>query len=292
MSHGRHRAGEVAIGVDAGGTWLRLIVLRSSRTPRRLVVPSRGGDVSRLLGTTWRRQGWSRDLVTALVVASRGVWTVGERRALTRRLRHLARRVRVLADAEAALLGALGDEAGLLILAGTGSIVVGRSPGGRWQRAGGLGPLLGDEGSAFWIGREWLRATAAGPDALGVRRLARSPDAVARVAGLAPRVLGRARSGDRRARRIVAAAQAHLAALAVEVARRLRLREPVSVSWAGRLAGDARFRQGLRRALARAGLGVRWRVPRRAPVDAAARLALGLAGERTADERDDRGPRR
>jgi N-acetylglucosamine kinase-like BadF-type ATPase len=186
-------------------------------------------------------------------------------------------RVVVLSDAQAALLGALGDQPGVLVLSGTGAIAVGRDRRGRWARAGGLGPLLGDEGSAFWIGREWLRLTTAGEDMEPARSLVRAPDAVARIAALAPRVLRRARRGDRRARRVVAAAQRHLAALAVAVARRLRLPAPVTVSWAGSVLGDATFRAGLRRAVAEAGLRARWRPPAAPAVVAAARLAGRLA---------------
>jgi N-acetylglucosamine kinase-like BadF-type ATPase len=54
-------------------------------------------------------------------------------------------------DAEPALAGAIGDIEGLLLIAGTGSIAYGRSRSGESARAGGLGHLLGDEGSAFRI---------------------------------------------------------------------------------------------------------------------------------------------
>lgn len=45
----------------------------------------------------------------------------------------------------------------ILVLAGTGSIVVSRLPDGRVLKSGGRGPLLGDEGSLFDIGREVIR---------------------------------------------------------------------------------------------------------------------------------------
>src|ERR671936_219293 len=90
------------------------------------------------------------------------VWTAAERRAVARGLRGAAARIAVISDAEAALLGAHDGRAGVLVLAGTGSIVLGRDAGGPLARAGGLGPLIGDEGSAFWLGREWLRLA---PDA-------------------------------------------------------------------------------------------------------------------------------
>jgi N-acetylglucosamine kinase-like BadF-type ATPase len=206
----------------------------------------------------------------SLVVAARGVWTLAERAALRRRLRPLAERVAVISDAEAALLGALGGRPGVLVLAGTGSIVLGRDDHGRLMRAGGLGPLLGDEGSAFWLGREWLRRR---PDAAAAARaLARRPDAVARIAAGAPAVLARARRGDRRARAITRAGQAHLAEQAASVIRRLGLASPVTVSWSGGLLADEWYRAGVRRALARR-VRCRWRPPQADAALAAARLA-------------------
>lgn len=278
MSARRHRADALLVGIDAGGTWLRILAARGAARTGLRIPASRVRELDKFLRTVWRRQRWSRRDVRALVVALRGIWTARERAAEARRLGSLARRVVVLSDAQAALLGALGGAPGLLVLAGTGSIVVGRDARGRWARAGGLGPLLGDEGSGFWVGREWLRLTTAGEDVEPVRRLVRSPDAVARIASLAPAVLRRARRGDRRARAVVAAAQRHLAGFTAEVARRLRLPEPVTVSWAGSLMGDERFRAGVRRALARMGIDARWKAPAEEPVVAAVRLAGRLAG--------------
>lgn len=228
------------------------------------------------LKSLWKRWGQSRPRVGALVVGSRGVWTRPEQRRVERRLRGFARRVQVMSDAQAAYAGALGARAGILILAGTGSIAIGRSEKGRWARAGGLGPLLGDEGSAFWIGRQWLRATSLGEDFAPARKLISGPDAVARIARLTPGVLRRSRNGHPVARRIVAEAQRHLAELAGVLAHDLRLKKPVTVSWAGRLLDDQRFRSGLRRQLKRSRLDVRMLSPETSPVMAAARMALAL----------------
>jgi N-acetylglucosamine kinase-like BadF-type ATPase len=109
------------------------------------------------------------------------------------------------------------------------------------------------------------------------RRLVQAPDAVARIAALAPGVLRRARGGDRRARAIVRDGARHLAALVVDVTRQLRLTSPVRVSWAGRVMSDARYRAAVGRALSRAGLRARWVAPRDEPVMAAARRAARLA---------------
>lgn len=280
MSANREVKRPITVGVDVGATRLRLVAVAGERIVARLVVSgSAVVDVNQFLQSTWKNREWTRRDVDALVVATRGIWTPHERRTLTSRLARLAARVEVLSDAQAALLGALGAERpGLLVLAGTGSIVIGRDARGGWARAGGLGPLLGDEGSAFWIGRAWLRATTRGEDFMPVRRLVTRPDAVPRIAALAPSVLRRARRGDRRARLIVREAQTHLAQLAVDVARRLRLPPPVAVSWAGGVMDDRRFREGVERALAREGLSTRWIPPAAEPVAAAVALARRAAG--------------
>jgi glucosamine kinase len=61
-------------------------------------------------------------------------------------------------DDEIALDGAFHEGPGILIIAGTGSNVLGRTADGTVYHAGGWGPALGDEGSGFWIGQEALRA--------------------------------------------------------------------------------------------------------------------------------------
>jgi N-acetylglucosamine kinase-like BadF-type ATPase len=275
----RRDPGALVVGVDLGATWIRVRASRGAQTVARLALPACPvHEVGKLLRKVWARRGWTRRDVAVQAVASRGIWTEAERRALAGRLVSLARRATVLSDAQAAFLGALGPGPGLLILAGTGSIVIGRDTHGRWGRAGGLGPLLGDEGSAFWLGREWLRATTRGEDFLPARRLVRSADPVARIAALAPAVVRRARRGDRRARAIVRAAHRHLADQALAVARSLRLASPVSVSWAGSVLSDRWFRAGLRVALTRAGLRARWQAPAAAPVEAAVRLAATRSG--------------
>ncbi|MBI4609036.1 MAG: hypothetical protein HY726_08510 [Candidatus Rokubacteria bacterium] len=282
MSGRRRSRRLIAVGGDLGGTWIRVLALSSDGGRLRSFTGAAPDLVSlpKFLRSLFRRWRVTPAQVGALVIATRGVWTAPERRRQARRLRNLARKVTVLPDVEAAYLGALGDTPGLLVLAGTGSIVLGRNPRGRWIRRGGLGPLLGDEGSAFWIGREWLKATKRGERFETLRPLVRFPDAAARVARAAVRVLARARTGNRIARRIVAEAQRHLALQVREVASALSLRPPIAVSWAGRLLEDRGFRAGVWRALRRGGLSLRVVPPREAPVLATARLALTLSQRR------------
>jgi N-acetylglucosamine kinase-like BadF-type ATPase len=256
MNRGLATSGSVRpiVVVDLGGTWVRVIASGPGRRAFRAPTPGVAG-LPAVLDRLWRRWRLSRRDVAALGVASRGIWTAGERRALARRLRRFARRVVVISDVEAAYLGALGGTAGVLLLAGTGSIALGRDRRGRFTRAGGLGPLVGDDGSAFAIGRAWLRAGSMTP--ARIRAIVTAPDAVPRVAALAPSVLRRAHRGNRTARRVVSDAQRALADLAVRAAPPVGPRRPIPVSWAGGLLGDARFRSGVWRALRRRGVAVR-----------------------------------
>lgn len=49
---------------------------------------------------------------------------------------------------------AFGTSHGVLVISGTGSIAYGRNQKGETVRAGGWGPGISDEGSAYWVGRE------------------------------------------------------------------------------------------------------------------------------------------
>jgi glucosamine kinase len=64
----------------------------------------------------------------------------------------------IVGDQEIALDGAFRGGPGILIIAGTGSSIVGRADDEALYHAGGWGPALGDEGSGFWIAQEALRA--------------------------------------------------------------------------------------------------------------------------------------
>ena len=73
-------------------------------------------------------------------------------------------RVQVVPDQAIALTAATGGRPGVVVISGTGSAAVGRNAAGREQGVGGWGYLMGDEGSAFDIGRKALRAATAAQD--------------------------------------------------------------------------------------------------------------------------------
>lgn len=67
-----------------------------------------------------------------------------------------AGRVRVTHDAPIALAGALDLAPGIVVIAGTGSVVYAEDGLGKSLQLGGWGYLFGDVGSAFWIARRAL----------------------------------------------------------------------------------------------------------------------------------------
>lgn len=95
-----------------------------------------------------------------LASATLGLPGYGESPQVSSQQEHLCRElldspVSVMNDVEAAFVGAFAGEPGVLLLAGTGSMAWG-SGGGQQVRTGGWGEGFGDEGSAYWLGRQAL----------------------------------------------------------------------------------------------------------------------------------------
>jgi len=70
-------------------------------------------------------------------------------------------------DCAAALAGAHALQSGVVVIAGTGAVAYGLDEGGKEAFVDGGGPLLGDEGSAYWIGLRVLRAVMRAQDGRG-----------------------------------------------------------------------------------------------------------------------------
>ncbi len=68
--------------------------------------------------------------------------------------------VKIVSDAQIALEGAFSGKPGCIIIAGTGSIIIGKDNKGLIHRSGGFGRLIGDEGSGYSIGKKALSLTA------------------------------------------------------------------------------------------------------------------------------------
>lgn len=81
-------------------------------------------------------------------------------------LQPLAQHINLTNDAELVLSG-LPDAIGMALIAGTGSIALGRDARGVSARTGGWGHLIGDEGSGYHLGRRCLQAVAKAADGRG-----------------------------------------------------------------------------------------------------------------------------
>ncbi|HAI21716.1 MAG TPA: ATPase [Clostridiales bacterium UBA8153] len=198
----------------------------------------------------------------------------------------------VVNDARVALAGAFGSAPGVVVISGTGSIVMGQH-GGRIERAGGWGPLLGDEGSGYDVGRRGavaaLRAyDGRGPGTLLVDLyrqylegdldllipLVYRPITPADMGRLARLVGEAAGAKDPVALGILEASAGELALGVHAVARRLGLDRPAVVAVGGLFRELPALRQ-----LVAARLGyshLEW--PRYAPVVGAVALAAGCCG--------------
>ena len=75
----------------------------------------------------------------------------------------------LVTDADIALTGGCLSDTGVLVIAGTGSIVYGRNEKGESARVGGYGPLLSDEGSGYAFGKAGLRAVMRAYDGTGIQ---------------------------------------------------------------------------------------------------------------------------
>src|SRR5439155_2003403 len=67
---------------------------------------------------------------------------------------------RMINDAFAALLAGTVEPFGVVVVAGTGSVVAGRNPEGEEARTLGLGPMFGDSGSASEVSEAGMTAVA------------------------------------------------------------------------------------------------------------------------------------
>lgn len=103
--------------------------------------------------------------------------------------------VELCGDEVIALDAAFHGGSGVLVIAGTGSNIVGRSLSGKLTGAGGTGPVLADEGSGHWIGHQALRHAFR---ALDERRPSRLIDDVLRFwnLGSVEELIGKANAAD------------------------------------------------------------------------------------------------
>lgn len=303
-------AGEqVYIGVDAGGSKTELVA-RSSKPAEDVRLngsganPQRVGveEAARRLASLVRQavDHFSREASVAVCAGVAGAGRMDDRNALNGRLRRelgprRVEHIRIVHDAAIALEAAFENASGVVVIAGTGSVVFARTTAGAVERVGGWGYLLGDEGSGHAIGRDGLRAVAhaidGGPStrlrALLADRydLASRDELIHRVYGeswavqeAAPLVIEAAAAGDAVAQDIVAE-QADKLAQQVEwlAARRASITPRVALT--GGLIREDHYADALSRALKRRLPDWGLTTPMHPPVIGALRLACRAFAE-------------
>jgi N-acetylglucosamine kinase len=308
------------IGVDGGGTRTRAVVAGADLVPmgRGASGPANASTRPLPLVVETILEAAGDAAVSAVVSARRaervgvglaGVESAGLVQPLTAALEeHFgAGRVSVTTDARIALAGAAPgdpDEPGVVLIAGTGAIAFGRGRDGSEARAGGWGPLLGDEGSGYAIARQGLAAVVRELDGRGpetaIRKLLfesergihtleellskiyRSEGGAGDVAAYFPLVLQAAKSGDGEARRILGDAGRELALAAITVIRKLGLEsEGFPVSTVGGVFAAGEILLGpLAQALHAVAPGARLGPPAFPPEIGAIRFARARAGAR------------
>lgn len=166
-----------SIGFDGGGTKTHCVVLDAQGN---IVGEGHGGPSNPLRsGFDEAFRSISEAAAAALKIAGlhtrditgvcAGLAGAGRRNVVRRMTVFLAQEFTratalVTTDYEIALEAAVGPGPGIVLIAGTGSAAYGRNAAGETARAGGYGPWVGDEGSAFEIGRRAVAAVARARD--------------------------------------------------------------------------------------------------------------------------------
>lgn len=275
---------DVFLGFDAGGTKTTCVVLDAAG---HFLAEATGGPANPLrIGlakasfaledTALRALGEARQETESVRAICAGVAGAGRPRIARRLVSYLSHAfpqaaVRVITDIEIALEAALAqreannraNEAGVVIVAGTGSAACGRNSAGKTARAGGWGPWVGDPGSAYDIGRRAVEAALRARDHLGapttlgekilrieepdaktqdwdtiLERIAKRPDAV--FPKLFPVVVEAAAAGGAVAQQILTGAAKSLASLAKAVIDSLGLNDqPFTIAKSGGVFGHS-----------------------------------------------------
>lgn len=227
----------LVVGVDAGGTTVRAVVADGTGRIRGRGVAAGANPVSRGQDAAVReiRAASAAALSTvdgadiaAGCLGMSGIEAMGPEvgesaRAMLRELGVTAP-VQIRSDVDIAFAAGTPEPAGVLVLAGTGAIVAAIRDGRAIRRLDGYGWLLGDRGSAMWLGLRAVRAALADLDGTGAptdltiavreRLGVAAPDAIAltaavyagqpvELAGLAPLVSVAADAGDQVATALV-----------------------------------------------------------------------------------------
>jgi N-acetylglucosamine kinase-like BadF-type ATPase len=162
-----------SLGFDGGGTKTECVILNADgkiigegrsgpSNPLRSGFDAAFRSLSEAAAEALKAAGLHTNSISGVCAGLAGA---GQRNVVRRALVFLAQGfpravAQVIPDYEIALEAAAGAGPGVVLIAGTGSAAYGRNAAGETARAGGYGPWVGDEGSAFEIGRRAVGAVA------------------------------------------------------------------------------------------------------------------------------------
>jgi N-acetylglucosamine kinase-like BadF-type ATPase len=169
------------LGIDAGATKTECLladetgsILAKARGPGANFQLFTEDDVAFALGGLVSQVlPGQRSSVDALCVGMAGAGRERDFKVMGRILERLgaARENIVTHDALIALVAGASERYGVVLIVGTGAAAFGVDRNGREARAGGWGPLLGDEGSAYWMGLRALRSVMRAHDGRAAKTL-------------------------------------------------------------------------------------------------------------------------
>lgn len=169
------------LGADGGGTKTHIVLIDEEKNlvcegfsgasnPLRVGVETAVSNIIKALDATCDKAQLSRGDVVVATLGLAGVRRADLRERVRARFSELLgiKKVKVVTDAEIALFGTALGKAGVVVIAGTGSICFGKNEMGEEASAGGWGPIAGDEGGGISIARRALQAIAKAVDGRGL----------------------------------------------------------------------------------------------------------------------------
>jgi len=179
--NGRSRENhQLFLGVDGGGTKTHIALMNTAgevtcegtagpSNPLRVGVETAVTNIVQAINEACDRGGASRGDITGAMLGLGGVRRADlkqrVRDSFTKRLG--IRKTEVVTDAEIALFATTLGKPGLVVIAGTGSVCLGKNEKGELAISGGWGPLAGDEGGGVGIAQQALHSVAKASDGRG-----------------------------------------------------------------------------------------------------------------------------